>query len=80
FNVEPTTEQRLYDATYDSVEFLQLINTALVDDIVGQSVMMSVDGGVTGRAGVETDDSKERQTRDVAGLAKREYRCHPVEC
>ena len=80
FNVEPTTEQRLYDATYDSVEFLQLINTALVDDIVGQSVMMSVDGGVTGRAGVESDDTKERQTRDVAGLAKREYRCYPVEC
>ncbi|TMS64253.1 MULTISPECIES: P2 family phage major capsid protein, partial [unclassified Pseudoalteromonas] len=80
FNVEPTTEQRLYDATYESAEFLQMINTALVDDIVGQSVIMSVDGGVTGRAGVETDDTKERKTRDVSKLAKREYRCYPVEC
>ena len=59
FNVEPTTEQRLYDAVYESAEFLQMINTVPVDDLVGQSVIMSVDGGVTGRAGVEKKQSKE---------------------
>ena len=80
FNVEPTIEQKLYDGVYESAEFLQMINTAFVDDIVGQSVIMSVNGGVTGRAGVENDDSKERQTRDVSGLKAREYRCEPVEC
>ncbi|MCQ8882728.1 phage major capsid protein, P2 family [Pseudoalteromonas shioyasakiensis] len=80
FNVEPTVEQRLYDAVYESAEFLQMINTAPVDDLVGQSVIMSVDGGVTGRAGVETDDTKERKTRDVSKLDKREYRCYPTEC
>lgn len=80
FNVEPTVEQRLYDAVYESAEFLQMINTAPVDDLVGQSVIMSVDGGITGRAGVETDDTKERKTRDVSKLEKREYRCYPVEC
>ncbi len=80
FAVEPTVEQTLYDAVYESAEFLQMINTAMVDDIVGQSVIMSVNGGVTGRTGVETDDSKERQTKDVSGLNAREYRCYPVEC
>ncbi|MDO6426229.1 phage major capsid protein, P2 family [Thalassotalea sp. 1_MG-2023] len=80
FSVEPTVEQNLYDAMYESAEFLQQINTAMVDDIVGQSVIMSVDGGVTGRAGVEDNPSNTRQTKDVSGLEKREYRCYPVEC
>ncbi len=80
FNVEPTVEQNLYDSVYESVEFLQMINTAMVDDIVGQSVFLGVNGGVTGRAGVETDPTKERQTRDPSGLSKREYRCYPTEC
>lgn len=80
FAVEPSVEQTLYDAMYESAEFLQMINTSMVDDVVGQSVIMSVDGGVTGRAGVEADDTKERKTKDVSGLKKREYRCYPVEC
>ncbi|WP_299002327.1 phage major capsid protein, P2 family [uncultured Shewanella sp.] len=80
FNVEPSTEQKLYDAVYESAEFLTRINTALVDDLVGASVIMRVDGGVTGRAGVETDDNAERQTTDVSALDNREYRCYPVEC
>ena len=80
FNVEPSIEQNLYDGVYESVEFLQMINTALVRDLVGQSVFLSVDGGVTQRAGVETDDNAERQTRDVSNLKPREYRLYPVEC
>ena len=36
FNVEPTTEQRLYDAVYESAEFLQMINTVPVD-VVGSN-------------------------------------------
>ncbi|MCG7567079.1 phage major capsid protein, P2 family [Pseudoalteromonas ruthenica] len=80
FSVEPSIEQSLYDMVYESVEFLQMINTATVDDLVGQSVFMGVGGGVTGRAGVEQDGNRERKTRDVAGLSKREYRCYPTEC
>lgn len=79
FTVEPTTEQKLYDEVYESVEFLKMINTEMVDDLVGQSVVMGVDGGITGRAGVETDNT-ERQTKDVSALNNREYRCYPVEC
>ena len=79
FNVEPSIEQNLYDEIYESVEFLQMINTALVRDLVGQSVFLSVDGGVTQRAGVETDETAERSTRDVSNLKPREYRLYPVE-
>lgn len=79
FAVEPTIEQKLYDAVYESAEFLTRINHALVDDLVGQSVFMSAGAGVTGRAGVEKDDTKERKTKDVSGLNKREYRCHEEE-
>ena len=80
FAVEPTVEQRLYDAVYESADFLKLIDTQLVDDLVGQAVTAGVSGSVTGRAGVETDTTKSRQTKDPLGLAKREYRCYPVEC
>ncbi|MCF6442344.1 phage major capsid protein, P2 family [Pseudoalteromonas luteoviolacea] len=79
FAVEATIEQRLYDAVYETSEFLLKINHALVDDLVGQSVFMSASSGVTGRAGVEKDDTKERQTRDVSNLTPREYRCFPEE-
>lgn len=80
FTVEQSIEQTLYDGVYESVEFLQMINTALVRDLVGQSVFLSVDGGVTQRAGVETDENAERSTRDVSNLKPREYRLYPVEC
>jgi len=80
FNVDPTIEQKLYDEVYESAELLQMINTVPVDDLVGQSVMMTQTGSVTGRAGVETDDSQERNTTDVSNLTDREYRCYPVEC
>lgn len=80
FAVEPTVEQRLYDAVYESADFLQLIDTQLVDDLVGQAVTAGVSGSVTGRAGVEKDTTKSRETKDPLGLAKREYRCYPVEC
>ncbi len=79
FAVEPTLEQRLYDSVYESAEFLNRINHAMVDDIAGESVFMSSGSGVTGRAGVEKDDTKERKTKDVSALDKREYRCHPEE-
>lgn len=65
---------------YESAEFLQHIDTQLVDDLVGQAVTIGVNGSVTGRAGVETDATKSRQTKDPHGLTKREYRCYPVEC
>lgn len=80
FAVEPTVEQKLYDQVYESAEFLQHIDTQMVDDLVGQAVTAGINGGVTGRAGVETDDSKERSTKDPLGLTKREYRCFAVEC
>jgi len=80
FAIEPTIEQKLYDQVYESAEFLQQIDTQMVDDLVGSSLTLGVSGGVTGRAGVETDDTKERQTKDPSGLADREYRCYPVEC
>ena len=80
FSVEPTVEQRLYDAVYESADFLQMIDTQLVDDLVGQAVTAGISGSVTGRAGVETDESKSRSTKDPLGLAKREYRCYAVEC
>ena len=80
FNVEPTIEQNLYDQVYQSAEFLQIIDTQLVDDLVGSAITAGISGGVTGRAGVETDDTKSRQTKDPLGLTKREYRCYPVEC
>lgn len=80
FAVEPTIEQKLYDQVYESAEFLQQIDTQMVDDSVGSSLTLGVSGGVTGRAGVETDSSKERQTKDPSGLTDREYRCYPVEC
>lgn len=80
FSVEPTVEQRLYDAVYESADFLQMIDTQLVDDLVGQAVTAGISGSVTGRAGVETDDAKSRSTKDPLGLTKREYRCYPVEC
>ena len=80
FSVDPTIEQKLYDQVYDSAEFLQHIDTQMVDDLVGSALTLAVNGGVTGRAGVETDDSNERSTRDPSGLTNREYRCYPVEC
>lgn len=80
FSVEPSVEQRLYDAVYESADFLQMIDTQLVDDLVGQAVTAGVSGSVTGRAGVESDASKSRETKDPLGLKKREYRCYPVEC
>ncbi|RZG05514.1 phage major capsid protein, P2 family [Pseudoalteromonas sp. CO348] len=79
FAVEPTIEQKLYDAVYESAEFLTRINHALVDDLVGQSVFMSAGSGVTGRAGVDEDGNNERKTKDVSGLTKREYRCYEEE-
>ncbi|MEZ7207175.1 phage major capsid protein, P2 family [Pseudoalteromonas sp. DY56-GL79] len=79
FAVAPTLEQTLYDQVYESAEFLNRINHAMVDDIAGESIFMSSGAGVTGRAGVETDDTKERKTKDVSALKKREYRCHPEE-
>ncbi|MBQ4836787.1 phage major capsid protein, P2 family [Pseudoalteromonas luteoviolacea] len=80
FNVSPSVEQALYDEIYESAEFLTRINRAFVRDKVGQPVFMGANGGVTQRAGVETDDTAERQTRDVLSLRKREYRLYEVEC
>jgi len=80
FAVDATIEQTLYDKVYESAEFLQQIDTQLVDDLVGKAVTAGVDGSVTGRAGVETDPAKERQTKDPLGLTEREYRCYAVEC
>jgi len=79
FAVEPTIEQKLYDKVYESAEFLQQIDTQLVDDLVGSAVTAGVEGGITGRAGVETDGTQ-RETKDPLGLTDREYRCYPVEC
>lgn len=79
FNVEPTLEQKLFDQVYESAEFLGQIQTQFVDDIAGQALTLSVNGGVTGRAGVEKDPTKLRKTKDPHGLDKREYRCYPVE-
>ena len=67
FAVEPSIEQRLYDEVYESAEFLQQIDTQMVDDLVGSSLTLGVSGGVTGRTGVETDPTKERQTKDPSG-------------
>lgn len=80
FAVEPSIEQRLYDEVYENSSFLQQIDTQMVTDLVGSSLTLGVSGGVTGRAGVETDPSKERQTKDPSGLTDREYRCYAVEC
>jgi len=80
FAVEPSVEQKLFDQVYESAEFLQHIDTQLVDDLVGAGVTAGVSGGITGRAGVETDETKERSTKDPLGLASREYRCYAVEC
>ena len=80
FSVEPSIEQTLYDQVYQSAEFLQRIDTQMVDDLVGSSITAGISGGVTGRAGVEDDDSKSRSTKDPLGLTDREYRCYPVEC
>jgi P2 family phage major capsid protein len=80
FAVTPTVEQKLYDKVYESAEFLQQISTELVDDLVGTAIEAGVDGGITGRAGLETDETKERQTKDPLGLDDREYRCYAVEC
>ena len=80
FSVEPSVEQKLFDQVYESAEFLQRIDTQLVDDLIGQGITAGINGGITGRAGVETDESKERSTKDPLGLTAREYRCYAVEC
>jgi len=80
FSVEPSIEQTLYDQVYQSAEFLQRIDTQMVDDLVGSSITAGISGGVTGRAGVETDETKSRSTKDPLGLTDREYRCYAVEC
>ena len=64
---------------YESAEFLQRINTQMVDDLIGSSVSLGLTSSVTGRAGVSTDN-KERTTKDPSGLDDREYRCYEVEC
>jgi P2 family phage major capsid protein len=79
FTVSPTVEQKLYDKVYESAEFLQRINTQMVDDKVGSAVTLGLTSSVTGRAGVSTDGN-ERSTKDPSGLTDREYRCYEVEC
>jgi P2 family phage major capsid protein len=79
FAVAPSVEQKLYDKVYESAEFLQRINTQMVDDLVGSAVTLGVSTSVTGRAGVSTDNN-ERTTKDPSGLDDREYRCYEVEC
>lgn len=80
FSVEPSVEQILYDQIYETSEFLQMIDTQMVDDLVGQPITLSVSGGITSRAGVETDPAKKRQPKNVLGLDDREYRLYPTEC
>lgn len=80
FTVNPTIEQSLYDQIYQSAEFLQHIDTQMVDDLIGSAITAGISGGVTGRAGVGKDDTKSRSTKDPLGLTSREYRCYEVEC
>ena len=79
FSVEPSIEQKLYDQVYESADFLQQIDTQMVDEITGSSLTLGLSGGVTGRAGVSTDN-KERETKDPSGLDDRKYMCYEVEC
>ncbi|MBD1582791.1 phage major capsid protein, P2 family [Pseudoalteromonas sp. S16_S37] len=79
FVVDPSLEQKLYDQVYESAEFLTRINHGMPDEIKGEPLFLSAGAGVTGRAGVETDDTKERKTKDASKLDKRKYECFPEE-
>jgi P2 family phage major capsid protein len=77
FNVDPTIAQTLNDESTESVDFLQRINVVPVDEIKGQKVMLGVSGPITGRA--DTDNDKERKTKDASALRGKGYELFPTE-
>ncbi|PUA16811.1 phage major capsid protein, P2 family [Glaciimonas sp. PCH181] len=72
FSVAPTVQQKLEDKIQESSEFLTKINIIGVTEQEGEKLGLGVSGPIASR----TDTSKgDRQTRDVAGLESRHYRC-----
>ncbi|ADU61471.1 MAG: phage major capsid protein, P2 family [Pseudodesulfovibrio sp.] len=75
FTVAPTVEQRLQDAITEQSEFLPLINVITVSELVGQNVLGSASGPVSGRTDTKVDGN-ERTPRDVLGLGSFPYQLY----
>jgi len=72
FSVLPSVQQRLETKVQESSEFLTKINVHGVVDQEGEKIGLGVSGPVAGT----TDTAvKDRQTKDIATLDDRKYRC-----
>jgi len=76
FSVQPSVQQRLETKVQESSEFLTKINVHGVVEQEGEKVGLGVSGPVAGT----TDTSvKDRQTKDIATLDDRKYRCEKTD-
>ncbi|ATG18384.1 phage major capsid protein, P2 family [Ralstonia pickettii] len=72
FSVDPSVQQRLETKVQESSDFLKKINIIGVGEQEGEKVGL----GVAGPAASTTDTTqKDRETRDIATLDGRKYRC-----
>lgn len=77
FDVEPATQQRLYEkAVEHGAWFLGMINVAYVDQIKGDKVGLMVNGLITKRTNTNDTD---RQTSSVVSEDSKGYECQFTE-
>lgn len=75
FTVDPEKTQRLIGGIQQSDAFLQMINMVTVENMVGDSVIIGVDGLTAGRTNTELND---RQPNYVHGATINGYLCHQI--
>lgn len=75
FSVTPSVEQKLKEKVLLSSEFLQWINVINTDALEGEMIGLGVAAAI---ASTTDTDKGERETKDVANLSSRKYRCEQV--
>ncbi|QIL80830.1 phage major capsid protein, P2 family [Diaphorobacter sp. HDW4A] len=73
FAVEPTVQQRLEARIQESSAFLKSINIVPVDEMMGETLGIGVDGPIASRT--DTSGAGRRQTRDVSAMNDQKYLC-----
>jgi len=76
FTVDPSIAQKIETKQQESVEFLGRINIYPVDEIIGETIGVTISGPIASRTDTTTDD---RQTRDPSGLVAQRYKCEETD-
>jgi P2 family phage major capsid protein len=76
FTVDPSIAQKIETKQQESVEFLGRINIYPVDELIGETIGVTISGPIASRTDTTTDD---RQTRDPSGLVAQRYKCEETD-